>query len=434
MIRTASVMIGLGGLSFAVTVQAADYRLSQEPDRSRSLRVTVERAAPAREDRLVLRGAGFGVGVRPQVEGVSCDGAPLGADASDAGNAAGGGGAGTATTWLVPRGCRQISWSIPLDLPGGADASAQRSLRSADGSFTFVSEASSLPRLANPSGPEFLVVPASASGVTVPGAVPDRRLLLPSSSEPPLFVVLASKPAAESASGRVRVTYFLDDPTQLAHLPPIDSVMSGLQWLAGLVPESDRTSFMYAWLGVASGGRAPGGAAGRDVLAVNYVRDGKGDAMRSGLMAAMPFIEACHQLAGSLGDRPGWAEESLATYFGVRALEQSRSGDDTAAKLLRRFESESDKFPVGLIEVHRRVSAGDRSMYGAYFTKGVALWSAVDAALRAAGHSGGLPSRLEQVWTAKYDKEGRPTSDFAARLALPAADWDKLSARFLGPG
>jgi hypothetical protein len=230
------------------------------------------------------------------------------------------------------------------------------------------------------------------------------------------------------------VTYFLDDPTQLAHLPPIDSVMSGLQWLGGLVPRSDRTNFMYAWLGVASGGGAPGGAAGRDVLAVNYVRDGKGDAMRSGLMAAVPFVEACHQLAGSLGDRPGWAEESLSMYFGLRALEQARPGDESVARLLRRLESESEKFPAGLLEVQRRVSSGDRSMYGAYFTKGVAFWSAVDASLRATGHSGGLPARLEAVWTAKYDEEGRPASDFAARLKLPEAEWDRLSAKFLETG
>jgi hypothetical protein len=220
MIRIALVMIGLGGLSLAATVQAADHRLSQEPDRSRSLGVTVERAAPDREDQLVLRGAAFGVGVTPQVEGLSCDGSPLAPAGAGVGPQSPGGSgsgkrppesagdvssAGGAVAWVVARGCRQISWSIPLDLPGTTDASAQRSLRSADGSFTFVSEASSLPRLADP-------------------------------------------------------------------------------------------------------------------------------------------------------------------------------------------------------------------------------------ALRATGNSGGLPARLQEVWTAKYDKEGRPTSDFASRLALPPAAWEKLSARFLGPG
>jgi hypothetical protein len=401
----------------AAATPATEYRVVMDNTNPQSVGITAQRANPDIATVLVLRGASFGAGVAPQVENVSCDGSPL---ANAGGNA----------RWTVPKGCKLLSWKIPLDAPGATEASRQRSVYSANGSFRFLSEASSLPRLEHPQGTEFLVVPKSAISRTIPEPSLDGRVPLPDYASPPLFLLLASRPIARHAVGALKVSYFIDDPSQHDHLPPIEQIAEGLRWLTSLARKDFNTSFTYAWLGMSDSARAVGGAAGKDVLAVNYIRGGSQDANRAAMIAAMPLIEATHFLASSFGERPTWVEESLATYLGLKASMQATAQSRAAADVLRKFEEDGTRFPIGLLEAQRRVSGGDTSMYPAFFTKGVAYWSAMDAALRNASRPD-VASRIVDLWTARYDKAGRPPEELGRLLGLPPDLWRQLSTKFL---
>jgi hypothetical protein len=191
-------------VSLPVTAMAATtYVLSRDAADARTLNVTVDRPPSAASATVLnLRGAQFGMTIGPQVAGVSCDGHLL-LKNPDAGS------------WVVPEGCRHLSWQIPLDVAVGGDASMQRSVGSTAGSFLFVSETSSLPRLAESVPPELLAVPRTLGGETIPRPRPDATILLPKPSEAPLFLLLGSRPVAERSLGRVHLAYFLDDPAQL---------------------------------------------------------------------------------------------------------------------------------------------------------------------------------------------------------------------------
>jgi hypothetical protein len=405
----------LAALMLPIASTAEEYRLARHPTDGHLLTVALDRIDWASEGRLVRRGAALGAGVTSQVEKLACDGRPLvGADAS----------------WLLPAGCRHVTWTIPLDGSGTLEASKQRSIGSTGGAFCLVSEASSLPRIAGAAGPEFLILPTETSGETFPRPAANGRVRLPANSEPPLLLLLGSKPVAKHAGENLSAMYFIDDPSQRKHLPSLEVEFRGLQWLRALARTSEDMTFVYAWLGVERGAPSLGGAAGNELLLVNYIRDGATDETRAALTAATPLIEASHQLASKFGERPAWAEESLATYLGLQALVRAMPDSEVVLKLQQRLEQDGDRFPLGLIEVQRRVTTGYRSMYAAFFTKGVAFWSAVDAAIRTE-RGGGLASRLPDVWTAKYSVDGRPV-DLALRLQLSEATWQRLSDRFMG--
>ena len=239
-------------------------------------------------------------------------------------------------------------------------------------------------------------------------------------------------PVAERMEGKIRLAYFVDDTAQIERLPDISMEMLGLQWLGKLAPDARNTVFNDVWLGMSDTASSMGGAAGTEILLVNYIR-GNVDSERKTVTAMAPLIEATHQYASSYGVRPGWTEESLAVYFGLEALHHALPNDDAPNDLRKKFIKDADRFPPGLIEVERRVAGGDSSLYGAYFTKGVAFWAAVDEAMRHAGVEGGLGRKLEEVWTTKFDPKGRPPANFANLLGLSDSVWRQLSDRFLEP-
>jgi hypothetical protein len=383
------------------------------------LKVSVERLMSAPPTNLSARGAYFGIPIRPQIEDLKCDGQSLRPETRPG-------------SWRVPAGCRHVTWRIALDQPGKGDASMQRSIGSATGAFTLISEASSLARFADAAEPELLAVPKADIGGTLPHPMPDGTIALPKDSAPPLFVLLGSRPIAERSAGNVHLAYFVDDPTQAGQIPAIDTTLRGLVWLASLAPASRNTNFADVWLRLSASAKSVGGSTGDGMTLVNYIPGTAKDSLKAAAMAAAPLIEATHQLGLSYGIRPRWAEESLATYFGFSALQHALPDQTAPKEKMEQACAEASRFPFGLIEAHRRVARGDPSAYGAFFTKGVAFWSSVDEAMRKAGVRGGLGSRLPRIWTAAYDQDGRPPADFAKLLGLPAAKWRELNNRYLG--
>lgn len=118
-------------------------------------------------------------------------------------------------------------------------------------------------------------------------------------------------------------------------------------------------------------------------------------------------------------------------YLGLQALGHANPNDPTSRMLLERFQAAASQFPMGMLAVQREVSSGDGSHYGAFFTKGIAFWAAVDSEIQAFGN-GSLSTHLEVIWTANYDHAGRPPADFGTELGLPEVSWKRLEESFLG--
>jgi hypothetical protein len=276
-----------------------------------------------------------------------------------------------------------------------------------------------------------LLLPPEMSRATFPRARPDGTIALPETSRAPLFLLIGAQPVAIRSSSTVSVRYFIDVPKNLNRVPTIDSVARGLQWLTGLIRPRDAMEFNYVWLGRAASSGSVGGATGGELLLVNYLRTDTNRPLPVDVTRATPFTEAAHKLSGMYGTKPGWVEESLAMYLGLQALGRASPNDPTSRSLLERFQTAARRFPMGLLAVQSEVSTGDVSHYGAFFTKGVAFWAAVDSEMQTL-EDGSLSTHLKVIWTAKYDHAGRPPPDFGTELGLPEMSWKRLEDAFLG--
>lgn len=396
---------------------ATNYRLSIDPVDKRELTIEVRRPDADAGTTLIFHGAHVGTGVQSQIEDVECDGRPLTQHPK-------------LDRWLVPPGCKTVQWRVRLASPNGDDSTSQRSIASADNSFRLFSGASSLATLADADQHATLSVPRIMEGVTIPKPRTDGTVALPSAGEPPLLLLLGSRPVATKVSAKLTVRYFIDDRSQKANVAPLESEARGLDWLAREMPTLQHVDLDYAWLGLPASSLSMGGATGTGLMVVNYARGGTNDDVRIAVTALAPLIEATHHLAQAFGSRNGWAEESLATYFGLQALLRARPQDGAAHELMSKFISDSEHFPSGLIQAQHRVSAGDKAAYPTYFTKGVAFWAAVDAAIRSVDPTG-LEGRSKVLWTMRFDPDGEPPADFASRLGLSQGRWTDLRRRFL---
>ena len=413
----AATCLCLGWLHSADGVAETVYRLTTVPGQSHVLAGSVERPDPSVATTFTLRGVTTGL-VKSQIEDPFCDGRPLSGHAQRG-------------AWQVPAGCRRISWKIDLDGLGADDASGQRSIVLASGKSFLISKSSSLPRLERTSAPEMLLLPPEMSRTTLPHAHPDGTIALPQKSRAPLFLLIGAQPVAVRSSSTMSVRYFIDVPKNLKRVPTIDSVTRGLQCLTSHIRHRDPVEFNYVWLGRAASSSSVGSATGGELLLVNYWTDTI-PPLAVDITRATPFMEAAHQLSGMYGGlKPGWVEESLAMYLGLQALGHASPNDPTSHLLLERFRAAARQFPMGLLAVESEVRHGDVSHYSAFFTKGLALWAAVDSEMQKLG-GGSLSTHLEAIWTAKYDHAGRPPPDFGTELGLPEMSWNRLEEAFLG--
>jgi len=400
----------------AAGVAATEYRLMTVPGQYRALAVSVDRPNPSVATTLTLRGVASGL-VKSQVENLVCDGGPLNGQAQRG-------------IWQVPAGCRHISWRIALDSVSADDASGQRSIVFASGHSFLISESSSVPRLKQTSAPEMLHLTPEMSRATFPRARPDGTIVLPATSRAPLFLLIDAQPVVVHSGNTVSVRYFMDVPKNLNRVPKIDSVARGLKWLTSLVRPRDIMEFNYLWLERAAASGSVGGAAGGELLLVNYLTSDTSSPLSMDVIKATPFTEAAHKLSGLYGPKPAWVEESLAMYLGLLALGHASPNEPTSRLLLERFQAEARHFPMGLLEVQSEVSSGNGSHYGAFFTKGIAFWAAVDGEMQALG-DGSLSTHLNAIWTANYDHAGRPPPDLGIQLGLPEPSWKRLEDAFL---
>lgn len=139
--------------------------------------------------------------------------------------------------------------------------------------------------------------------------------------------------------------------------------------------------------------------------------------------------EAFHKFALSYPIQPPWVAESLASYYGVRALEVAAAHDPDMLSLVQKFQADAARFPQGLVNINRQVQKGNWSEYGAFYTKGVVFWAAVNSALQQT-RGDSLDRHVREIFAAQYTAQGKP-KNLEQILHLPPQVWASLCSRFL---
>ncbi len=390
----------------AVPSFATTYHVEQlQNDR---LEITTDRGSAGSATILALRSRDNGI--EPQVENVECDGKQLAVQ-----------GAGE---WQVPAGCRHLSWNVPLKPSGTSGPNAQRSQMLESG--ILLAEASSVPRLADATAPEYLQFPP---GRVFPYAVAGK-LALPAEDQPFLFALIGQVPMLETAEQEIGLIYFLDHQAAKGKVADMKQHMAGLKWLAARLDKTGPQNFSVLWMGVPEERLTLSGQTGAGLLLVNYSAGKAKEMWGSSMRLYVPLHEAVHQMAKSGNRRPAWYDESLASYLAVRATLFVTKNDPGAMAMFDRFKSDGKRFESGLIPIDCHVSeTGDLSGIAAFYTKGVAFWDAVNTALIAHGDS--LEGYFAALALTRETANEKLPAFIQATLHLPDTVWERLEKDYL---
>lgn len=326
--------------------------------------------------------------VASQVKGVNCDGVALTEVESG--------------VWLVPAHCALLQWQVAFINSGTLVAAKQQSITS--GKFKLLSEASSLPRLQNANGHDSLKIDLSYHTV-FPHVNAQGLIPLSARTAPPLFVLLNAAPLKTLTSQGLRLNYWVDHLSGEKDIPDEAAEMQGLEWINQRLSSHAKLTFSVAWLGLPRELLSMGGATGSDILLTNYSNDGDITFGKS-MMLYIALHEGFHEFSENYAKEPTWAAESLASYFGVRATIAAMPRSADASALMQHFEAAGNHFSDGLLSVNQQVNAGDQREYAAFYTKGIAFWDAVDAAMRVQGDA--LDHHLLDLLQLQYDSAGNP--------------------------
>jgi len=403
-------LCGFGKPSANTAQNTTVYVVEESSTTPNMLTVHLERPENRVATQLILRAAQMGV--LEQVKNMACDGKPIKEDKPG--------------VWSIASDCQQIQWQVPLLENGALLASAQQSMRS--GNFILFSEASSLPRLQNTTASEILKISIPHVTTLFPAANSLGELALPAANSAPLFVLLNPIVVGTDSSDSIKLTYLLDNATSGTRLPTLSSHMEGLKWLNTIIPDKTEKNFTIAWLGISAKQLNLAGAAGAGVLLTNYPNDGElsfGKAM----LLYVGLHEAFHQIAMHYPNQPAWVAESLASYYGIRALEVALPNDPATSALLNRFLASASHFQNGLVTINSHVKKSDRSEYAAFYTKGIAFWMAVDNALKQTQGSH-LDDHLLAVLQATYNTNGMPIN-LQKNLNFSPETWTSIQHQFL---
>jgi hypothetical protein len=384
------------------------YHIEQSPDTPNQLQGHVNHLQP-RATELILTGA-FN-NIMNQVSDITCDGKQL--KASKPG------------VWAVAENCRHIEWTINLLINSHEPAAKQVSLKTDQ--FILFSSASSLPRLADATGEEKLQFNLPDLQSMYPSGESNRAITLPPLSGMPIFVLLNPAEVSTLQTDNLKLTYLMDNAASTSALPSASDHMKGLNWLNSISHNQEPLNFTVAWLGLSKRDANLGGAAGANMLLANYPNDGEFDVGKPMLLYVV-MHEAFHQFAKSHQDLPFWLAESLASYYGARALIIAEPDDPKSIDVMRRFQMEGKQVKTGLLAVQQHVKNGDRSEYGAFYTKGLAFWSAVDDRLRKQNDT--LDNHLVDVMQLSYNANG-DAPGLRLALGMNTNDWKQLRKRYL---
>lgn len=407
-------LLGAGATAYA----GSEYTVRQTGDNASALEITFslppgDGLAPRR---LAARGVAWGL--QEQVESPRCAGeaAPLVKDSEG--------------HWIVPPGCRHVSWTVrPLAMQDGtADVSAQTTMSLAQSTWVLLSEPTSLLRMVEDSPGQGSLRPddlrTGLIGAT-PAATGGWRV--PAESNAPEFFVVGAPEIEQQRVGDFTIRYVADDWPRVHRLGLMSSHARALRDLTQIVyadapvPESDR-SLLVVWIGVDARHGHAGGAAGSRSFLANYLI-GENENAPDHLATAFMILahEQFHQLADARrGERPAlpaWINESIAQYYGLRAMQSAIHDPVAAEKLTQRFIDPDRNVEQQFIGSETLFATDRPRALDLAYRHGATFWAELDRALRVA--SDGTSSLDEYI-------PDLLQMEFAEDGSLPAAFLEQL--------
>lgn len=336
------------------------YEMSLGGGATRELRVRIDLRGLVEGKSLQVYSRAAHLNTPDQVYNISCDGAAMHLDER-----------GTAE---VPEKCAILSWESRLDVIGKDGILVkQQSFQSSDGAWGLISGPGSLIRLA-PIGP------APRFRVTGDDGEILSEGVLPPATRPPFFL-----PFGEWATGRARlrafnIVYRVDDSAFLGGTAPWPEHLAGLNYFAELLQlaPGNRT-LEVVWLGRKDEESNINGAAGNQVLLINYTRNGDSLDPRDRMRALFVLLhEQFHQIDPGGGGGEAWYGESIPTYYALKAMRGQLGESELLEEIWTEFIGADRPVVHTFRDIARQMASGDYSNSFLIYSQGAAFWFELD--------------------------------------------------------
>jgi hypothetical protein len=363
---------------FSITAHG-QYLVTADPSQLSELTVTLQLPRGAEGPRK-LNVRGTDMGVHAQIDTPRCGRRPLRMTNDRA--------------WVAPRGCDAVTWFVrPRAVHDGeAIVSDQATLLFAN-RWVLLSEPASLLRIADDKATNSLTIQTRSGQPVGFGATPlvNQHWRVSSTNNAPEFFVVGDIAPTTRSIGPFDVRYLSDDPSRVERLGLEVLHERALGFLAKVLPPpadlpANERSLLVVWVGVKETKGQSGGSAGSRSFVANYLfGEPRSDPANAAHSLLILSHEQFHQLAdlarGPLPPLPTWLSESLASYYGLKALSVAATGA-TADSIRARFIDPARPVTEGLLSLARRHAAGDMSVYPMFYSQGASFWAAVDESLQ----------------------------------------------------
>lgn len=363
---TSALLAALAGLPASATGELPlVYEMSLGGGATRELRVQIDLRGLAEGEPLQVYSRAAHLNTPDQVYEISCDGAALHLDER-----------GTAE---VPEKCATLSWKSRLDVIGEDGILVeQQSFQNSDGAWGLVSGPGSLLRLA-PIGP------APRYRVTGDDGEILSRGVLPPVTRPPFFLPFGTWATGSTRLSAFNIVYRLDDAAFLGGTAPWPEHLAGLNYFAELLQlaPGERT-LEVVWLGRKDEENNINGAAGDQVLLVNYTRNGDRLAPRDRMRALFILLhEQFHQIDPGGEGGEAWYGESISTYYALKALRRQLGESELFEEIWTEFIGADRAVVHTFRDIARQMDSGDYSNSFLIYSQGAAFWFELDKLIMA---------------------------------------------------
>lgn len=353
--------------------------------------------------------------------------------------------------WLMPKGCKELRWELLFDAENEVSAADQRSFfyddpLSIESGFYrhfIISDRLSLLRPVEGQQPDaiFFNVPYFEDDAC------GRRKggwLCPWNPEgPPDFLLLGDgifghgsdnvKQIRPDGGPQPQEDYFY------GHEDYFYDYGYGLSYLERLLDGADRYYSVY-WKPTCLDGEVNAATGERLILLSRPCADDMPARLR---ILIILFHEAVHIYSQDGPAMPLWANESLASYYSLKAMDYAADGvattdgidKDAYAKLRALYLNAGQQSPeYGLLEAQRLVESGeDPAAYGQFYFRGALFWNEVDSyIITATEGEKNLDDYFPFNWKGEWGEHGELPKSLMEELAeFDSAQWAQLVEEFL---
>lgn len=373
--------------------------------------------SPAAElDRRAIYTRASALNIRSQIDDIRCDDAPL--SLKDDGETP------------LPDECKILSWTSRLDsVTDHGLRLSQQSFHHATDGWGMISGPAALLRLSETTSPPQVNIRDSKGNRLYSG------LLTPADAAP-FFASFGKWPLSETVNHGQEIKYLIDAPGYIGVTAPWPEHIETLAYFhslftAGETHPSSLSSTTVIWLGVEGEQAGISGAAGSNILLINYPRSG--DRMPERIKARALYVllhEQFHQIDPSIS-APAWLGESIASYYALKALERLGSDNANLAEIRNSFIATDRPVTATFLDIERQLKAGDRSNYFTLYTQGATFWYLLDQLIADASKTN---ESLDTYINAILRSEEDDVSDRLSKL-LPAGikpEVQKLTNTYIG--